>query len=428
MFNIDEFAIDVKEYKKRIFDFCTESSKSVFYQSFKDDKFYVKALVLFVGEIKKGYSYTMKAVRLKDLITDDEVTLEVKNQKIYEELRDKINQVLIFNISIRLNNSISKEQDSVQLYYNFIINNYVGSSQQLQNNTSLFDLSDLDILKNSLRKNNDFPLEYNIAVIHSFQTDDNTSQTYLDFYHQIEGIKDKIKTYDSYPCSISNPESVLSTLNNIDFNKYNILVIIRGGTLSKEDTTIFDVFNNKEIIKKITSFEGYIICGLGHSKHLSLLDLLANYSADTPTAAGVFLHDKIYGRFMDEETIVNAEKLKQEQIENEINKRVFNELKVYDEQKLQPLRDEIIKLKQEKKEFDKTKEKYPDFLRILEENQNIIKNKDEIISSLRNEIEKYQKQNNEVSEISSLSKYNKPIILILLVIIFSLLTLLFIKF
>ncbi|NWJ50752.1 MAG: exodeoxyribonuclease VII large subunit [Bacteroidetes bacterium] len=75
-------------------------------------------------------------------------------------------------------------------------------------------------------------------------------------------------------------------------DQYDILVIIRGGG-SQSDLLLFDQY---EIASAIAFFPIPIITGIGHHKDISIADLMANKSTNTPTkvAEMIIEHNHIF--------------------------------------------------------------------------------------------------------------------------------------
>lgn len=71
----------------------------------------------------------------------------------------------------------------------------------------------------------------------------------------------------------------------------DVLALIRGGGPEDE----FSVFNSDEVLAALGASKLYRLVALGHSQHQTLSDLVADYSADTPTAAGHFIREQLLG-------------------------------------------------------------------------------------------------------------------------------------
>jgi len=64
---------------------------------------------------------------------------------------------------------------------------------------------------------------------------------------------------------------------------------MRGGGNDGE----FEVFNTPEVVEAWAEVNAYKISAIGHSEHRTIVDLFSDYSADTPTEAGVYIMRRI---------------------------------------------------------------------------------------------------------------------------------------
>jgi exonuclease VII large subunit len=75
----------------------------------------------------------------------------------------------------------------------------------------------------------------------------------------------------------------------IDAAKGDIVTLIRGGGAADG----FAVFDDERVINALGSKAAFRIVGIGHSVHHGIADLVADYSASTPTAAGAFIERQL---------------------------------------------------------------------------------------------------------------------------------------
>ena len=134
-----------------------------------------------------------------------------------------------------------------------------------------------------------FPdLPQRIAVISS-----ETAAGYEDFVHQLEsnsyGYKFSIDLFDARMQGSETEKSVIEAIDNIfeNIDKYDVLVIIRGGGATT-DISAFDSYN---IASHIAQFPLPVICGIGHLRDKTILDIVSHTSVKTPTAAAEFIID-----------------------------------------------------------------------------------------------------------------------------------------
>lgn len=92
------------------------------------------------------------------------------------------------------------------------------------------------------------------------------------------------------PINLSQPSILVEAIKNI---KSDILVIIRGGG----DENAMKNFDQPEVLEAFAVCKAYRIVGIGHSINHNLINLLADYSAITPTAAGTHLKNQLIERF-----------------------------------------------------------------------------------------------------------------------------------
>lgn len=69
----------------------------------------------------------------------------------------------------------------------------------------------------------------------------------------------------------------------------NVVAVIRGGGSAEQ----FDVFEDPIVVDALAAKEAYRVLGLGHTANTTVLDLLADYAATTPTRAGAHVRETI---------------------------------------------------------------------------------------------------------------------------------------
>ena len=91
-----------------------------------------------------------------------------------------------------------------------------------------------------------------------------------------------------YPTKVQGESAITEILDGLSrLEKMNLdaIVLTRGGGSSED----LSVFNEKSIVEKIFSLKTPVISAIGHRIDLSLTDLVADLSLQTPTEAGVYL-------------------------------------------------------------------------------------------------------------------------------------------
>ena len=145
--------------------------------------------------------------------------------------------------------------------------------QQLQKD-GLLDAQQLLALPTLIRR---------IAVISS-----PNAAGYEDFKHQLDnsGYAFQTQLFAATMQGEAAARSILAALEEISAGcPYDIVVIIRGGGA----TTDLSCFDNYELCATCAQFELPIITGIGHTRDISVLDLVAHEALKTPTAVAEWL-------------------------------------------------------------------------------------------------------------------------------------------
>lgn len=72
----------------------------------------------------------------------------------------------------------------------------------------------------------------------------------------------------------------------------DIVMLIRGGG----DASDFEVFDDPRVVGALAEQRGHRVVGLGHTGNATLLDLVADFSANTPAQAGAYVRERIQQR------------------------------------------------------------------------------------------------------------------------------------
>ncbi len=143
----------------------------------------------------------------------------------------------------------------------------------------------------SLNKELDLPrVVQRIAVISS-----PTAAGYGDFCHQLEhnsqGFVFYVRLFPALMQGEGTEDSIISALNRIyeEQELWDVVVLIRGGGATS-DLSCFDTY---ELASNCAQFPLPVLVGLGHERDETVLDFVAHTSVKTPTAAAVFLIDRI---------------------------------------------------------------------------------------------------------------------------------------
>ena len=133
----------------------------------------------------------------------------------------------------------------------------------------------------------EFPeLPQRLAIISSA-----TAAGYGDFCDQLKNDSSHFAFYTKLFSAVMQGEqaeaSIISALEKIysTINLFDVVLIIRGGGA----TTDLACFDSYELALNCAQFPLPIIAGIGHQRDISILDMVANTSVKTPTAAAEFL-------------------------------------------------------------------------------------------------------------------------------------------
>ena len=125
-----------------------------------------------------------------------------------------------------------------------------------------------------------------IAVVSS-----KTAAGFEDFIHQLNhNLHQYVVECQLFEATLQGERAVDSLLEALEAVKSNMahfdaLVIIRGGGASLD----LSVFDEWEIAAAVAQFPLPVICGIGHERDQSVVDLVANLSFKTPTAVAAFI-------------------------------------------------------------------------------------------------------------------------------------------
>ncbi len=125
-----------------------------------------------------------------------------------------------------------------------------------------------------------------IAVISS-----ETAAGYEDFVNTLNnnsfGYKFEIKIFPALMQGEDAEKDIIRAMNEVyeEVEKFDVLAIIRGGG-SKLDLNVFDSY---ELAYQVSQFPLPVITGLGHTRDVSVLDMIVFGALKTPTAAAEFI-------------------------------------------------------------------------------------------------------------------------------------------
>lgn len=111
------------------------------------------------------------------------------------------------------------------------------------------------------------------------------SQVLDDFRNQIAAVDD-VLDIEALNANFLVAESLVDAIGKASGG---VVVLLRGGGADGD----LEVFNQPAVLEAWRAKDAYKITAIGHTKNSTLLDRLSHKVADTPTAAGKFLADRI---------------------------------------------------------------------------------------------------------------------------------------
>ena len=114
---------------------------------------------------------------------------------------------------------------------------------------------------------------------------------YGDFCHQLEnnsgGFQFRTQLFAAIMQGEQSAKSIIQSLQQIadEIDKWDIVVIVRGGGAS----TDLRNFDDYELASHCAQFPLPIIAGIGHTRDISIVDMVVHSSVKTPTAAAEWL-------------------------------------------------------------------------------------------------------------------------------------------
>jgi hypothetical protein len=165
------------------------------------------------------------------------------------------------------------------------------------------DASTLQVLKSVAANRNPFPerTKPTITVIYSrFQE----AQVYADFCQPLRASDSTLSFQPNLsnrfrPTCLSLPELThANRMANAD-----VIALIRGGGSDEQ----FSLFENPELLRAWSEKRAHRVAGIGHSGNSTALDLLSDFAAITPSAAGTHITDALRTRRDSQHTSRNCE-------------------------------------------------------------------------------------------------------------------------
>ena len=87
-----------------------------------------------------------------------------------------------------------------------------------------------------------------------------------------------------------DPVAIASAIR--EANSDDIVMIIRGGG----DASDFEVFDDPRVVSALSNQQAHRVVGLGHTGNTTLLDLVSDFTANTPAQAGAYVRERVQQR------------------------------------------------------------------------------------------------------------------------------------
>ena len=135
---------------------------------------------------------------------------------------------------------------------------------------------------------NNFPVSETITVA-LIQSSSAHAQVALDCRTELDKLGD-ILVINPIPINMIDPVAIAMAIRQADAD---ILMLIRGGGDSRD----FEVFDDPRVVQAMVECTAFRVVGLGHTGNGTLLDIIgADYSANTPGQAGMYVRERIEAR------------------------------------------------------------------------------------------------------------------------------------
>ncbi len=218
------------------------------------------------------------------------------------------------------------------------------------------------------------------AAVHDFEYAINNSKCLVD-----------IEKIDAQVQGIDCPKQIIEHLNNYNFNKFDLIIITRGGG-SMEDLW---GFNDKELVEVVYRRNKPILSAIGHMIDTTLLDFVADISAPTPSLAAQYIIDynkkyidsinshkqSFYNKLIGG---INKDLMKLDKLSNkksEIKILINTKLEKYKNNIIFEIKNNLLKLESYKGKYDNKITLY----QLNNDNNNVI-NYDDFINIVNNEM------------------------------------------
>jgi exodeoxyribonuclease VII large subunit len=145
----------------------------------------------------------------------------------------------------------------------------------------------LDRLRGIRMVRNEFPAHDTITVA-LIQSTSAHAQVSRDCLAELDKLGN-VLVINPIQVNMLDPVAITKAIAQADAD---LLIMIRGGG----DSGDFEVFDDPRVVQALSNQTAHRVMGLGHSGNATLLDLVADYSANTPAQAGGYVRERIERR------------------------------------------------------------------------------------------------------------------------------------
>ncbi len=125
-----------------------------------------------------------------------------------------------------------------------------------------------------------------VTLIHSNSA---AAQVTQDCMAELSKLGDSVGVF---PVKVNMLDPVAIATAIRDANSDDIVMIIRGGG----DAADFEVFDDPRVVTALSSQQAHRVVGLGHTGNATLLDLVCDFTANTPAQAGAYVRERVQQR------------------------------------------------------------------------------------------------------------------------------------
>jgi exodeoxyribonuclease VII large subunit len=159
----------------------------------------------------------------------------------------------------------------------------VEAELQDQSQASVMDTQQqmsLERLKGLAVQRRQFPAELPV-MLSLISSKSGHAQVDQDFLLELQAVSDLVKL-EKIPVNVLSAQDIVDGIRKA---AGQVVVLIRGGGSADQ----FEVFDDPTVLEALAKKDAYRVIGLGHTANTTLLDLVADYAATTPTRAGAHI-------------------------------------------------------------------------------------------------------------------------------------------